>query len=330
MSAGGPPGQRSARPVAGTPRISPRSPAQAPASAKSPVSARQNAASTRASRISSPVSNGIAYRSRPPPSSSTSARTTTPGPRPIASARLTWATRWDFAPNQRWRGSHAARASGEGSACVMAPPPLPLPARGRGDGCPSGDRSYGAVFDPVAAGGAGSGIEAEPVEAVGTEAEEVRPVADGGEAGLSEHLEGDGAAVAREIELDRLRTLGEIRDDEDALFGQLAREGQHGGVARPQELDRPAAEGVRALPGGDETPHRVEQRGRRRPLCGDVDRLVAVDRVGDDGQVESTLLDGGEAGVPVPRPLHGRAHAVAVAEIDVVAHADLVAVIDDR
>ena len=29
-------------------------------------------------------------------------------------------------------------------------------------------------------------------------------------------------------------------------------------------------------------------------------------------------------------PLHGRANAVAVAEVDVVAHADLVAVIEDR
>ena len=29
-------------------------------------------------------------------------------------------------------------------------------------------------------------------------------------------------------------------------------------------------------------------------------------------------------------PLHGRAHAVAVAEIDVVAHADFVAVVEDR
>ena len=41
------------------------------------------------------------------------------------------------------------------------------------------------------------------------------------------------------------------------------------------------------------------------------------------------MLDRREPGVPVPRPLHRRAHAVAVAEIDVVAHADLVAVIDD-
>ena len=35
-------------------------------------------------------------------------------------------------------------------------------------------------------------------------------------------------------------------------------------------------------------------------------------------------------GVAVGAPLHRRAHAVAVAEVDVVAHADLVAVVEDR
>jgi hypothetical protein len=37
-----------------------------------------------------------------------------------------------------------------------------------------------------------------------------------------------------------------------------------------------------------------------------------------------------EPGVAVAAPLHRRADAVAIAEIDVVAHADLVAVVDDR
>src|SRR5262249_40611075 len=38
----------------------------------------------------------------------------------------------------------------------------------------------------------------------------------------------------------------------------------------------------------------------------------------------------GEPAIAIRRPLHWRAYAVAVAEIDVVAHADLVAIIDDR
>ena len=62
----------------------------------------------------------------------------------------------------------------------------------------------------------------------------------------------------------------------------------------------------------------------------DVDRLVAVDRVHDHRRIEPRRIAAREAAVAVRRPLHRRAHAVAVAEIDVVAHADLVAVIDDR
>ncbi len=38
----------------------------------------------------------------------------------------------------------------------------------------------------------------------------------------------------------------------------------------------------------------------------------------------------GKAGVAVGIPLHGSPHAVAVAEINVVAHADFVAVVEDR
>ena len=61
----------------------------------------------------------------------------------------------------------------------------------------------------------------------------------------------------------------------------------------------------------------------------DVDGLVAPDGVHDDGEVEPGGDGAGEAGVAVGVPLHGRADAVAVAEVDVVAHADLVAVVED-
>ncbi len=62
----------------------------------------------------------------------------------------------------------------------------------------------------------------------------------------------------------------------------------------------------------------------------DVHRLVAVERVHDGRQRERRGIGAREAAVAVGRPLHRRAHAVAVAEADIVAHADLVAVIDDR
>ena len=104
---------------------------------------------------------------------------------------------------------------------------------------------------------------------------------------------------------------------------------EHLRVPRAQELDAAASEHGRRAPRRQEAPHRVEERRGLAHLRRDVHGLVAVDRIGDDRQVELSVLDAREAGVPVPRPLHRRAHAVAVAQVDVVAHADLVAVVDD-
>jgi hypothetical protein len=73
----------------------------------------------------------------------------------------------------------------------------------------------------------------------------------------------------------------------------------------------------------------VEERGGVGLLGFDVDGLVAPDGVHDDGEVELGGDGFAEAGVAVGVPLHGGADAVAVAEVDVVAHADLVAVVED-
>src|SRR5207249_9424639 len=74
----------------------------------------------------------------------------------------------------------------------------------------------------------------------------------------------------------------------------------------------------------------VVQRGRPPGLSADGHGLVAITRIGDDRQVELPVFGARESRVPVTRPLHRRADAVPVAEVHVVTHADLVAVIDDR
>ena len=75
-------------------------------------------------------------------------------------------------------------------------------------------------------------------------------------------------------------------------------------------------------------PHPVQQRGGLAELGLDVDRLVAVDRVHDRRRVEPGEVGPREARIAVAGPLHRGADAIAVAKVDVVAHADLVAVID--
>src|SRR5205085_2592205 len=83
----------------------------------------------------------------------------------------------------------------------------------------------------------------------------------------------------------------------------------------------PAAERLVPLPQRDQPLHPPQQRTRVVLLGLDVDRLVVVLRVDDDRQVQLLRVGPAEPGVAVAAPLHRGADAVAVAEVDVVAHA---------
>ncbi len=62
----------------------------------------------------------------------------------------------------------------------------------------------------------------------------------------------------------------------------------------------------------------------------DVDRFVVILGIDRDRQVELLRIRLGETGVAIRAPLHRGSAAVAIAEIEIVAHPDLVAVIKDR
>ena len=93
---------------------------------------------------------------------------------------------------------------------------------------------------------------------------------------------------------------------------------------------RAAPERLEPLAQRDQPLRPPQQRVRVVLLRLDVDRLVVVLGVDDDRQDQPLRVGAREAGVAVGAPLHRRAHAVAVAEEDVVAHPDLVAVVEDR
>ncbi len=76
--------------------------------------------------------------------------------------------------------------------------------------------------------------------------------------------------------------------------------------------------------------HPPQQRMRIVLLRLHVDGFVVILGIDDDRQVEPLRIGAGKAGVAVAAPLHGRAHAVAVAQVEVVAHADFVAVVNHR
>src|SRR5450631_3069030 len=60
-----------------------------------------------------------------------------------------------------------------------------------------------------------------------------------------------------------------------------------------------------------------------------IDGLIAVHRIENERSVHAFGIGGGKAGIPAATPLHGSPYSIAVAEVDVVPHADFVAVIDD-
>ena len=201
-----------------------------------------------------------------------------------------------------------------------------LPAPGR-----AGDRQAGAhrLLGPVQ-DGRRLGLEQEPVELVGAEGHEVGQLADRRELRVAEHLDRRHPLPLREVQLGGLDEAREVRDAEDGLVAVAAQEDKDLAVVRAQELERPAAEGLVLLAQGDQPPGPVQQRVRVLALGLDVDGLVVVLGIGDHRQVQALAVGAREAGVAVAAPLHRRAHAVAVAEEDVVAHPDLVAVVDDR
>jgi hypothetical protein len=59
----------------------------------------------------------------------------------------------------------------------------------------------------------------------------------------------------------------------------------------------------------------------------DVDGFVVMLGIDDHRQIEPLRIGARKPGIAVGAPLHGCAHAVAIAEINIIAHADLIAVI---
>ena len=127
--------------------------------------------------------------------------------------------------------------------------------------------------------------------------------------------------------MDCKSALTETKGDVEAAIDWLRKKGLSKAA---KKADRAAAEGLVAPARGDEPPRPVQQRRGAAQLRLHVHGLVAVHRVHDGRQVEPLRVRAREAGVAVRAPLHGRAHAVPVSEVEVVAHADLVAVVQER
>ena len=146
----------------------------------------------------------------------------------------------------------------------------------------------------------------------------------------ADHLDRRASVVARKVERDGLRRSRQVRDAEHEFALELADVGRDVTVVGMQKGDAAATEHAVRLTHADDAPHPLQERRRTAFLRFGVGRGVAVHRIHDRRQVEALRVGTRETAVAVGRPLHRRAHAVAVAEVDVVAHPDLIAVVDDR
>src|SRR5699024_3377717 len=99
--------------------------------------------------------------------------------------------------------------------------------------------------------------------------------------------------------------------------------------ARLQECQRTATETLLLAAYRQNAARPVQQRRRIAALRLDVHRLIAVDRVHDHGQIQLLRIGAREPGIAIDAPLHRGAHAIAITDVDVVAHADLITVVDD-
>src|SRR5512137_2571442 len=119
--------------------------------------------------------------------------------------------------------------------------------------------------------------------------------------------------------------MAQVAENEHDSLPVLTQECRHPRVSYLHPLHPAAAKCGVSLAQGDHLPDSVEQRVWISQLGCHIDllkRQIAFDEFRGWGATR-------EAGVGGGVPLHGRPDAVAVEQVEVVAHADLIAIVDD-
>src|ERR1700720_4367611 len=145
----------------------------------------------------------------------------------------------------------------------------------------------------------------------------------------TEDFNGHTSGKLRQIELNHLRKARKIYHDEDGFVFVAAEKGENFGVVRKKKLESAAGKGAEIFSRCDDAAHPPEKRGQIFLLIFYVDRLEVVFRIDDDRQMQLLRIGQGKTGVAIGTPLHRRAAAVAIAEVNVVTHSDFVPVIND-
>jgi hypothetical protein len=173
-------------------------------------------------------------------------------------------------------------------------------------------------------------LQREPVGRIGAEREQVRLRADTRELGEPTHFHRNQSGEGLQVDFGRLNAARQIDHAQHCLPLVAAQVGHDFPIRTADEFQSTAAEHAVLLAHRDQPLAPVQRRKRITLLCLDVDRLVAVDRILNRRREQPRRIGARESTVAVAAPLHRRSHPVAIAKIDVVAHADFVAVVQDR
>ena len=146
----------------------------------------------------------------------------------------------------------------------------------------------------------------------------------------AEHLNGRVTLKLGQVQCHRLHKARKVGDHQNDLVFKLAEERQNAPILGVQKLQRSAPESGVLLPQAQQPAHPPQQAVRIVLLGLYVARFVVIFGINVDGQIQLLRIRCREAGVPVARPLHRRPHAVPVPQVEVIAHADFVTVVDHR
>ncbi len=181
----------------------------------------------------------------------------------------------------------------------------------------------------------GLGSQEKPVETVGRQGQQKIQLADGRKGVAAQHFHRHLAGKVRQVKLRRLggaRDIGDTQNDFALAIrpGVFAGVGQNPAVGRRKHFQAAATERFLLLAHRQQATGPVQQRMGIAGLGLDIDRRITIERVHDRRQHQAGRIGTGETAIAVDRPLHRRAHAIAVAQVDIVAHADFIAVIQGR
>src|ERR1043165_5520994 len=109
----------------------------------------------------------------------------------------------------------------------------------------------------------------------------------------------------------------------------MSDESENARVIGVKKFKRTAGKSPEIFSHGHDAAHPPEKGGEILLLILNIDRFVMIFGIDDDRQMKLLRVCLGKAGVAIGAPLHWCAAPVAVAQVNVVTHSDLIAVVDD-